>query len=354
MRQDFFTIADLGYAARTLVLYRSLATVCSDFRLRVLCLDDETKNVFGGLSLSHLEPIAIAELEEYDSDLLAVKPTRTAAEYSWTAKACASLYLFQVERDIELLTYVDSDLMFFSSPSSLFDELGTSSILIVSHRNPQRARWWDAWGIYNAGFVTFRRDPVGFAALRWWRDRCLEWCYDRLEDGKSGDQTYLDDWPTRFPGTHVLQHRGGGLGPWNVGESRLERVDETVLVDGVPLVFFHYATLRIFRDTFLRRLRLLPRSYRFTLGRAPLVWTIHRSYGHVSRHDQDLVWDPYLRCLDAAWAAIPSAMALTPPPLRDVAAHATPRQVLRSVALARSRLRAVLRSLQQRGRRRGG
>jgi hypothetical protein len=200
-----------------------------------------------------------------------------------------------------MLTYLDSDLMFFHDPEPLFDELGTESILIVPHRNPARLQWWDNWGVYNAGFVTFRRDESGMSALHWWRERCLEWCFARLEAGKSGDQTYLDDWPTRFPGTHVLEHVGGGLGPWNITESSVDGPEGAVKVDGLPLIFFHFATLRLYRDrTWLRRVGLLPRAYHFTLAPIPLVWTIDRSYAAIRRDAQELVWNPYLSRISAA------------------------------------------------------
>src|SRR5207302_1556313 len=99
----------------------------------------------------------------------------------------------------------------------LFDELADDSVLLVPHR------YIDAWqrhteetGAYNGGFVGFRNDARGVDALRWWRDRCIEWCYDRVEPGRFTDQRYLHDWPRTRPGTHVLAHPGGGLAPWNI------------------------------------------------------------------------------------------------------------------------------------------
>lgn len=333
MRRDFYTICDRVYAARALALYRSLETVCPDFRLRVFCVDDSTKAVFDGLGLPQAVVIDLRDLEAADPELLRKRPTRTNAEYCWTAKASACLYAFQLEPDIAVLTYVDSDLLFFHDPAPLFEELGSGSILIVPHRNPKRLQWWDAWGVYNAGFVAFRRDSVGMSALHWWRERCLEWCYGRLENGNYADQTYLDDWPTRFPGTQVLEHVGGGLAPWNITESSVTGDGVQVQVDGLPLVFFHFATLRLYRDLPRLRQRLFPEAYGFSCGAIPLVWTIDRSYATIQPEARKLVWDPYVLRVGEAMAEIDElgeafSDGLEALPLRDVLARTAPRTVL--------------------------
>jgi hypothetical protein len=132
-------------------------------------------------------------------------------------------------------------------------------------------------------FLAFRRDPLGMEALRWWHDRCIEWCYYRLEDGKLGDQKYLDDWPDRFQGVHVLQHKGGGLAPWNALRYRVENRGGRVFVDDDPLVFFHY-----------HRVQLRHGGKHDT----------HPPGYHVARSTRRLVYRPYLTALNESLAEI--------------------------------------------------
>ena len=78
------------------------------------------------------------------------------------------------------------------------------------------------FGLYNVGWVSVRRRDDGIAALRWWRERCIEWCYDRVEGDRFADQRYLDRLPEMFSGIHVISHLGANLAPWNFADCRLE------------------------------------------------------------------------------------------------------------------------------------
>jgi hypothetical protein len=129
-------------------------------------------------------------------------------------------------------------------------------------------------------FISFRNNVRGLKALRWWRERCLEWCYARLEDGKFGDQLYLEDWPKRFEGVHVLQHLGGGLAAWNIQQYDIklrngqlwgrERATEKEFL----AVFYHFHYVRLFRNGIVE------------LGRREL-----------SSEVINLIYRPYLRIL---------------------------------------------------------
>jgi hypothetical protein len=240
----FCTYFDRHYLSRGLALHASLTLHCAAFKLWVLCLDQATFDTLSRMQLPGLEPIAVDELEAYDQRLAAVRPDRSPVEYYFTCTPSLPIFLFDRRPDVDLLTYLDADLFFFASPEPVFEEIGSASIAIIEHRFPHHLRHFERYGIYNVGWVSFRRDATGQECLRWWRERCIEWCYDRCEDGRFADQKYLDDWPRRFPNVVSLKHDGANLAPWNVMRYRVETAGGRLLVDGTPVIFFHFHGFR--------------------------------------------------------------------------------------------------------------
>lgn len=248
MSRYYCTYFDRHYLTRGLALIESLQREeGTPFILYVVCMDEMTRLVLNRLALPQVRTIPLHELESHDDRLLAIKPTRTLVEYYWTLTPTVILRILERYRGIDVLTYVDADLFFFSSPQPLFDELGSGSVLIHEHRfSPRQAHLAQHNGRYNVGLLSFRRDSNGLGALQWWRERCLEWCFARYEQGKMGDQLYLNDWPSRFSGVVVLKNLGGGVGPWNHDryEFRLSE-DGRVLIDGGTVIFYHFHSLKL-------------------------------------------------------------------------------------------------------------
>ncbi len=241
----FCTYFDSNYLPRGLALYRSLQMHCPDFRLLVLCMDDSSRDVIDRLNLPGVHTISMGEFERNDEPLQRARDDRSRIEYYFTCTPSLPLYVFRNWSEVALLTYLDADLFFFGNPEPLFDELGQGSIGMTAHRFTDSLKDRERYGIYNVGWLTFRNDEHGIACLTWWRERCLEWCFDREEDGRFADQKYLDDWPVRFGNVVVLQHKGANLAPWNLNNYhvRYSRSDG-VAVDGQPLIFFHFHGLR--------------------------------------------------------------------------------------------------------------
>ncbi len=243
MMRHYCTYFDRKYLTRGLALIESLRrTETTDWEIFVVCMDEMTRIVLRALALPNVQLVPAHEIEVRDKELLAVKPTRTLVEYYWTMTPTVILRILERNPAVNQLTYLDADLFFFSSPQPMFDELGSRSILIHEHRfSPAQTQLGAGNGKYNVGLLSFNRTETAFEALRWWRERCLEWCFARTENGKMGDQMYLNDWPDRFNEVVVLGHYGGGLGPWNHDQYRF-RKDGNGLpwVNDVPVIFYHF------------------------------------------------------------------------------------------------------------------
>jgi hypothetical protein len=211
----------------------------------VFCLDEESYQQVRKLRLPDVTVVALAELEEADRELLSVKKDRTVVEYYFTCTSCAGWYLMQTRPEIQILTYLDSDLFFYSSVEPLFREFEGHSIAVTHQRFPGHGL--HSTGRFNVGWVSWRRDSNGIACLKEYRRQCLEWCFMREEAGKFADQAYLDAWDS-LPGFHVFPQRGANVAPWNLAFYKLTYDRDAILVDGYPLIFFHFHKFACFRE----------------------------------------------------------------------------------------------------------
>lgn len=209
-------------------------------------MDDETYAMIDKLAGIHEEliPIALAEVEQWDEGLLVAKENRSRIEYYFTLSPILPLYIINNISDIDIVTYLDADLYFYSNPKTIYQELGDKSILIVAHRFPQSLMDLNQYGKYNVQYQSFRNDEQGLSCLKKWRKQCLQWCYDRLEDGKFADQKYLDAWPELYDNLIVSNMKGVGVAPWNVGQYEINYQNGDLYVDDQKLVFFHFHAIK--------------------------------------------------------------------------------------------------------------
>jgi hypothetical protein len=232
---------DHNYLARGLALYHSLRRHSPGASLWVLCLSEPCHRALAALDLPGLVPVRLTDFEAANPDVAATRPNRSLIEYYFTCSPAWMLYVVENAPDAEWVTYLDSDLFFFASPDPIYEEMGDAAFGIIPHRFSRGLEAQRRFGLYNVGWVSVRQRSDGIAALRWWRERCLEWCHDRVEGDRFADQRYLDRLPELFGGVHVISHLGANLAPWNLADCHLAWRGERVEIDGqYPLLFFHF------------------------------------------------------------------------------------------------------------------
>ena len=109
-------------------------------------------------------------------------------------------------------------------------------------------------GRFCVQFLTFRNEESSLKVLEKWRKQCIDWCYARYEDGKFGDQKYLDEWPSEYNNIHILQHQGGGVAPWNLRQYRFFRRENSIkgkvrkTGEEFNLVFYHFQYVKFMEN----------------------------------------------------------------------------------------------------------
>ena len=231
----FCTLFDSNYISKGIALYLSIEKHTTDFILYVMAMDRKCQELLSALAFERVVVDCIEDID--DPELVKARNDRSRAEFCWTCGSYSTEFFLR-KYELPDITYLDSDLMFFCSPQVVFDELEkkNASVGITPHFTRMTV-----FGRYCVQYVFFKNDAEGRKCLRWWRDECLRWCYSKLEDGKYGDQRYLDSFSGKFANVCDIENRGVGIAYWNADRYRFESGKVKYNGRDYPQVFFHYS-----------------------------------------------------------------------------------------------------------------
>ena len=231
----FCTLFDKNYLYQGIALYKSLVRHAGDFELYALCMDAVSFSMLSKMNLANLIPLAIEDL--LTPELVEVQRRTTHGQFCWVCQPIVCKHVLDTCQ-ADMVTYLESDSLFFSSPEPLFEELGNRSVSLVPHNFSSNFDNSATAGNFCVQFNAFRNNHFGREVLEYWKVCCFE--YHLNKPNVYPGQTNLDNWPSRFNSVAVIEHRGAGVAPWNIGGYELTMNTAGPHVNGVPVVFFHY------------------------------------------------------------------------------------------------------------------
>ena len=213
--EHYVTLFDETFLPQGLALHASLSRHSSGAVLWIICLTDVVCEQLSMLGLCGVNLINLKDIE--CSRLRAARAERSWVEYCWTLTPFVATAVFERCPDADRVTYVDADLWFRANPEHILGDFEASgkSVLITEHGYAPSYDQTESAGKYCVQFVTFKRTGSR-EILERWQNQCLDWCYARHENGRFGDQKYLEEWPVYFPhDVYILQNRALVMGPWS-------------------------------------------------------------------------------------------------------------------------------------------
>jgi hypothetical protein len=242
------TICSANYLAHAKTLGDSVLDQNPDFKF-VIGLVDRFPSDLDPEYCSRFEVIPVEELKLAEFPDMAAK--YNIVELNTAVKPFYMAHLYERDRSVATVTYLDPDMMVYSSFGGLLKTLEQNNIVLTPHSctyddSPENIHYEQVMlyaGVYNLGFIATRRTAPTLAFLQWWKIRLKDHCFYRT--GVAGaffDQLWTGLVPVYFDGVYVEKDPGYNFCYWNHFERRLENHGGKYLVNGShDLVFVHYS-----------------------------------------------------------------------------------------------------------------
>ncbi|HEV7347254.1 glycosyl transferase [Telluribacter sp.] len=275
-----FTICSINYLAQARTLGDSLAVTNPEIRYFVglvdrldgVSFDEDFRPDF---PLVEIHAIGIEGFEEMSARYNITELNTAVKPYYFT-------YFFEKYPEAEKVIYFDPDIIVFQPLSQLLANLETYEAVVTPHictpiedrKTPNELHHLNT-GIYNLGFVAFRKSPQTVRFIKWWEEKLRFECLIALCDGLFVDQNWMNFLPLFISNTLIERDPGYNAAYWNLHE-RFFSEGETgtfMVNEHYPLIFFHYSGYDPARPTVLSKYQ-----DRFELSERPDLQALFELY----------------------------------------------------------------------------
>lgn len=238
-----FTIVSANYLHYALTLMHSARAAAPGHR-RVVCLCERR----GAIEPDPAWPFEVLFIEDLPIPDFATFVFRMSIlELNTAVKPFVFETLFR-RPGVEQVIYFDPDIRLYGPLDGMVRLLKDHTCVLTPHitapiddgRFPDEITFLQS-GSYNLGFAALNRGAETDRLIAWWERRLREECVVDLARGLFVDQKWMNLAPSLFEGVHICRNPGWNVAYWNLPGRAVEARDGRILVNGEPLLFFHFS-----------------------------------------------------------------------------------------------------------------
>src|SRR6218665_2903375 len=240
-----FTICSINYLASAKCLWESVTQTNPDVKFVYVIADKISKsfdrNYFENADVVEVEQLGIPKLHE-------LIQTYNIIEFNTAIKPFAIRY-FAEKYHAKKMIYLDPDILVFDSLQPVFDQLSTHDFILTPHiltpvtkdefYNQQKGAL--NTGVFNLGFIAVGYNKESEKVIDWWAQHMRNHGHCSSAAGEFYDQKIMNLLPVFSDKVLIEKNPGYNVAGWNIHERTITKKHKQYLVNGSPLLFYHYS-----------------------------------------------------------------------------------------------------------------